>query len=93
MQTEESKIPFKPILQAPKIDLSYFDRSTIIEKSSLYHVEKEERMEQLKIKHRLKQDDEEQFEFKPRINSVSKRIPRNLNDLYVHYYVLSITFI
>jgi len=73
-------MPFKPIMQTTKMDISLFEKSNMIEKSSLYHVTKEEKIEQLKQKHQIKEED---YEFRPRINSVSKNINRKLNDLYV----------
>jgi hypothetical protein len=70
-------------MQTPKIDLSYLDRSTILEKSSIYHVAREEKIERLKVKHGLNYEAQEEYDFKPRINSASKNISRNINDLYV----------
>lgn len=71
---------FKPTLNTSRGDVSNLDRSSIIERSANHHIAKEEKIENLKLKHQIKEED---FNFKPRINSVSKTINRNVNDLYV----------
>lgn len=83
MKTEASNYPFKPtttLNNNSRMDSSLFNRSNIMDRSILYHQEKEEKREMLKNKHQKKEED---FIFKPRINSQSKSIKRNLNDLYV----------
>jgi hypothetical protein len=58
------------------------NRSNIIDRSILYHQEKEEKREMLRNKYEKKDIDEELI-FRPKINSLSKNINRKLDDLYV----------
>jgi len=55
-----------------------------MERSTLYHQEKEEKREMLRNKHQKK---EEEFNFRPQINSKSKQLDRKLNDLYVKFFL------
>jgi hypothetical protein len=64
-----------------RLEYSLINKSNLIERSYLYHQEKEEKREMLRNKYEKK---DEELIFKPRINSLSKNINRKLDDLYVY---------
>jgi len=83
MKTEANKYSFNPTMTTmgnnSRMEHSMFNRSNLMDKTNLYHQDKEEKREMLRNKHQKK---EEEFLFRPRINSQSKNLNRNINDLY-----------
>lgn len=71
--------------------INSFDKTSLIDKTENYHLEKEDKVERLRTKF---QKEEENFSFQPKINAESKNMKRNLNDLYVliTFFILSLYF-